>query len=333
VNAEQLNLLIHATLPKQMPILVTGMPGIGKTAVVKQAIEDMEWDALFSHPVTDEPIDYKGLPWIQDGVAKFFPVGVIDEVLRCTQPTAWVIDDVGQAMLSVQASFMQWLHRDSRTLNGQALPDCVSLIMMTNRKEDRAGVSGFLEPFKSRFFTIVELEAHVQSFVNWGIQNNIDPMIMAYLQWKPGQLSDFDPTSGLEVTPNPRAWHHLSDLIKLGLPSEMEAEMFSGCVGEATAIEFIGFRGIYKELPPIADCYENPDSALVPSKTSIIFALIGSLAKRACPDNLDGVLTYMRRLAPEFQVVFTEMLTKYWDDVTDEKEFTRWSVHIQKHMV
>ena len=316
-----------------MPVLVTGKPGVGKTAVCQQVADRLGYTSLFSHPVTDEPVDYKGLPWIQDGVAKFFPIGVITDVLNATEPTVWFIDDVGQAPLSVQAALMQWTHKDSRCLNGQKLPDCVSIVMMTNRKEDRAGVSGFLEPFKSRFSTIIELQAHLPSFLNWGVANGINEMILNYVNWKPDQLSHFEPNSGLEVSPSPRGWNHLSEQIALNLPEEIEAEVYTGCVGKGVAHEFLAFRRIYSKLPPLSLCESQPDVAPIPSETNVLFALTGSLAKRTTEHNIGAITQYCTRLPNEFKIVYNEMLNRYWQECTNTAAYGAWAVSIQDIMV
>jgi hypothetical protein len=316
-----------------MPVLIHGKPGVGKTAVCQQVAETLGYHALFSHPVTDEPVDYKGLPWIENGVAKFFPIGTINDVLSATEPTVWFIDDVGQAPLSVQAALMQWTHKDSRCLNGQKLPDCVTIVMMTNRKEDRAGVSGFLEPFKSRFSTIVELEAHLKSFLDWGVDNEIDDMILNYVNWKPEQLSHFEPSSGLDVSPSPRGWQHLNSQIQLQLPMEIEAEVYTGCIGKSAANEFLAFRRIYSKLPPLSLCETQPDTAPMPMESNVLFALTGSLAKRTNDQNIGAITQYCKRLPDEFKVVYTEMLNRYWKQAANTAEYGAWAVSIQHIMV
>ncbi len=75
--------------------------------------------------------------------------------MTATKLTACFIDDLGQATPAVQAAAMQLIL--ARTLNGHRVSDHVVFIAATNRRTDRAGVSGILEPVKSRFATLVEL--------------------------------------------------------------------------------------------------------------------------------------------------------------------------------
>jgi hypothetical protein len=45
----------------------------------------------------------------------------------------------------------------ARRVNSFTLPDCVSFVAASNRRQDKAGVTGILEPVKSRFATILEV--------------------------------------------------------------------------------------------------------------------------------------------------------------------------------
>ena len=65
------------------------------------------------------------------------------------------LDDLGQAPMSVQAAAMQLIL--ARRINGFKISDKVIFMAATNRREDKAGVTGILEPVKSRFAWIVEL--------------------------------------------------------------------------------------------------------------------------------------------------------------------------------
>jgi hypothetical protein len=57
-------------------------------------------------------------------------------------------------------------------------------------REDRAGVSGILEPVKSRFTTIIEMEPDVDDWTNWATSNNIRPEIIAFIRIRRKLLID-----------------------------------------------------------------------------------------------------------------------------------------------
>src|SRR5271156_851581 len=161
MTPKQLSAFLSRAIPARLPILITGAPGIGKSDIVAAAAVDAKADLILSHPAVADPTDAKGLPWPgKNGTeATFLPFGELAQAIKAKNPTVWFLDDLGQASPAVQASFMQLLL--ARRVNGHVLPDCVTFVAATNRRADRAGVSGILEPVKSRFATIVELVATI----------------------------------------------------------------------------------------------------------------------------------------------------------------------------
>ena len=167
VTPKQLTALLAAMIPARLPLLITGAPGVGKSDIIAQATAQSQADLLISHPAVADPTDAKGLPWPKAGEneATFLPFGELASAIKATKPTVWLLDDLGQATPAVQASFMQLIL--ARRVNGHILPDHVTFVAATNRRSDRAGVAGILEPVKSRFACIVELEPTIDDWSQW----------------------------------------------------------------------------------------------------------------------------------------------------------------------
>ena len=144
----------------KLNILIKGTPGIGKTDIVHQAAEKSNNKLIISHPVVSDPVDYKGMPAIitidKETRAEFLPFGDLQALIEAEGPTTFFMDDLGQAPPAVQAAAMQLLL--ARRINNHKVSDHVCFIAATNNKEDKAGVSGILEPVKSRFCSIIQLE-------------------------------------------------------------------------------------------------------------------------------------------------------------------------------
>lgn len=299
VTPKQLSTLLAAAIPAREPILVVGSPGIGKSAIVEEAAQAAQADLILSHPVTADPTDAKGLPWKVDGrdAATFLPYGELEQAVNATRPTVWFLDDLGQASPAVQASFMQLLL--ARRVNGHKLPDCVTFVAATNRRIDRAGVSGVLEPVKSRFVTIVELVANLNDWCMWAYNEGIDPLQIAFLRMREEFLSKFEPSADLTNSPSPRTWRNLDKLAKLSLPPAIEQAAFSGAVGEAAATEYMAFRTLAKNLVNIDAILLNPDKVALPTNPSVLYATVVGLAARANSKNFSRIGTYAERLLSE----------------------------------
>jgi hypothetical protein len=228
MKPSQLHELLTQTIAAKMPVLIKGAPGIGKTDIVTGACKDAGAELIVSHPVVDEPIDYKGLPYIIDGHAEFLPFGALHRLIEAEQATVYFMDDLGQAPPSVQAAAMQLIL--ARRINGHHVSDNVTFIAATNRKQDKAGVAGILEPVKSRFATIVELEPDLDDWVQWAISHGLPVELVAFIRFRPNLLFDFAPSVDIINSPCPRTVHNVGRLMQLQLPAELEFEAYAGAV-------------------------------------------------------------------------------------------------------
>lgn len=296
VNASQLNALLTAYVPQRLPVLITGRPGIGKSDIVAQVAATLSHDLLISHPVVEDPTDSKGLPFAAaDGrSARFLPFGDLERALQPRErPLIWFLDDLGQASPAVQAAKMQLLL--ARRIGEHRLPDHVTFLAATNRRNDNAGVSGILDPLISRFATVVELEATIEEWTAWAVANNVKPELIAFLRFRPDLLSVQKTSRDIEATPSPRSWGFVAKAMGVG-PKELELISYAGAVGEGPATELMAFVEIYRELPSPAAVLAAPDAAPIPEKPSALYAISAALAMYANESNFERVVTYTERL-------------------------------------
>lgn len=296
LTPKQLSAFLSEAIPARLPILITGAPGIGKSDLVAQAAINAKAELILSHPAVADPTDAKGLPWPgkEGKEATFLPFGDLAKAIRATQATVWFLDDLGQASPAVQASYMQLLL--ARQVNGHALPDCVTFVAATNRRTDRAGVTGILEPVKSRFTSIIELQANLDDWCEWALHAGLPPMLIAFLRFRPDLLSQFVPSADLTNSPSPRTWSHVAKLEALNLSLQVEQVAFAGAVGEGASVEYLAFRKMAAALVSIDTILAKPKEAPIPVKVNELFAISVGLASRANHKNLGAVLTYTTRM-------------------------------------
>lgn len=322
----QVRTLLASTIKAGMAVLVVGKPGVGKTDVVGQAADDAGADILISHPAVSDPTDAKGLPWADAGAteARFLPFGDLAQAMNATKPLVWFLDDLGQASPAVQASYMQLLL--ARQVNGHKLPKYVTFVAATNRREDRAGVSGILEPVKSRFTTIVEMETDVDDWTNWAAKHAIRPEVIAFIRMRPELLCNFQPTGDMKNSPCPRTWSHASRLLDLNLSNNMESLALAGAVGEGAAAEFVGFVQMFRNLPVSPDeILLTPDTAEVPKEPSHLYAVSSALAFRANAENFARLHTYAKRMPQEFGVLTIRDAVRRNKKVTASSDFAKFA--------
>lgn len=310
IRPKQLTELLAATIKAGHSVLITGAPGIGKTDIVYQAAKQAGADVIVSHPAVADPTDAKGLPWAEPEAtqARFLPFGDLARAIKATKLTVWFLDDLGQASPAVQASFMQLLL--ARRVNDHVLPDCVVFVAATNRRTDKAGVSGILEPVKSRFATIVELEPNLEDWTEWAFGAGMPPEIISFLRYRPELLSNFQASADLTNSPTPRTWANAAKVFGLGLPAALQHQAVAGSVGEGAAVEFAAFLRLWQELPSIEQILSDPDKAPIPSQPATLYAVATALAMRATAQNFAKIARYIERLHQEGKSEFGALLIR-----------------------
>ena len=148
--------LIHA-MPNIQSMLMSGPPGIGKTALAEEVGALMGPDAIIEvrDLCSHLPEDLLGLPW-REGQATFYAPPTW--LWRLSQPGVvgvLVLDDLGAASPAVQtAAFKLVLQRQSGDCT---LAPGVKIIATTNRKEDKSGATTLPAALRNRC-CIVELD-------------------------------------------------------------------------------------------------------------------------------------------------------------------------------
>lgn len=324
----QLTSLLARTIESRLPILIIGGPGVGKTSIVDLATQEAENDLVISHPAVADPTDAKGFPWMRDAdkTAVFVPFGETAKVLQSKRPTTWFWDDFGQAPPAVQASYMPWLL--ARENCGKKLPEHVTIIAATNRRTDRAGVSGILEPVKSRFAAIVELEPDLNEWCSWALQQpDMPPELIAFLRFQPDLLYQFTPSADLVNCPSPRTWANAGRILNLKLSSEIENAALAGAVGQGAASTLSAFLQMFRQLPNIDGILTDPDASPIPTQVNVLYAVSTALASRTTESNFKRVARYAQRLVDashgEFATLMLRDAIKRKPQIQQTPEFVR----------
>jgi len=323
MTPSELSCFLKTTLSHRLPVLIKGAPGVGKTDIIKQASKKAQADLIISHPVVSDPVDYKGFPCLVNDEAHFLPFGDLNQLIQTRQPTVYFMDDLGQAPAAVQAAAMQLILE--RRINGHKVSDQVTFMAATNRKTDRAGVNGMLEPVKSRFISIVELEPDTEDWIQWAIKTGLPAEIIAFIRFRPNLVFDFKASTDLTNSPCPRTVHNVARLMKAGIPKELELEAYTGAAGEGFAVELLGFLRVYQFMPDINLILDSPDSAPVPTDPATLYATCGALARKSDKITMHSIVGYAEKLPQEFSVLLVTDCVATSPGVTETRAFIEWS--------
>lgn len=306
IRPKQLEEVLSACVKAGMNVMITGAPGIGKTQITEKACAAAGASMVLMYASVSDPTDFSGLPFIVEGKGEhisFRALRTVAENSAACKRTVVFLDDFGQGTPATQAAAMQLLDK-------YRSDPSVSFVVATNRRQDRAGVSGVLEPVKSRFSTIVELQSTLEDWVEWALGAEIAPEVIAFMRFRPDLLHKFTPTQDLTNSPSPRTWTSVSNLLHLNLSSAVEIAAIAGAVGEGAAGEFVAFLREARTLPDLDSIIASPETAPIPDQPSTLYAVVSGLAIRATLENFAAIAKYASRMGKVNHGEFSVLLMR-----------------------
>jgi putative hemolysin len=327
MRPKDLKAVVKLMLDTNQNLLISGAPGIGKTdiaaAVAREVCAEKGGQFMVLHPVCDDPSDWKGLgfPAGDRKSAEFLPFGNLRDMIETKSRLICLIDDVGQAPESVQAAIMQVVRE--RRINGLMIsPEC-RFILCTNRRGDKAGVRGIIEPLKSRC-VIVDLEVNDDDWRLWANEHGMPPELVAFSKLRPGMLHDFKPSTDITNSANPRGWGEVGRIQLGGAPKHLEFELFRGCCGEQFAAEYTAFLRTYRDMPDPDIYLSNPDAEL-PGNESTLYALASALAYKATRKTVEAIFKVAMRLEAEYSTFLVFSMVQRDNNMSKVAGMAAWA--------
>ena len=336
MNAAQLSTTLKKAFQLGHQILVVGKPGVGKSEVISTTTSESGLDYVVMHPSVGEPTDVKGFPWCSqtaDGVkAEFVTYGEMERLLHPKRRTVCCFDDVGQASEQMQAALMQVLW--ARELNGKKISDNIVFCGATNDITDKAAVSGFIEPFKSRWHSIIRFTPDHEDWIKWAYNHSMPDDLIAYTRYRPGSLNAHKATKTLESSPCPRTVAMLGNMILAKYDKSVMYELGAGSVGEAYITDFLAYQKMRSQLFDLKLCLSEPDTAPIPDEPSVLFSVTTGLARMTNPSNFKKCLQYAERLPKEFCVMLMKDINlANGTSMMKVKDYTTWLIDNQVYIM
>jgi len=305
--------MLKRTIPEGITIMLTGPPGCGKTSVVQQAAKDCGYDVVVTYAALKDVTDAGGIPWpdANTNSVRYLPAPEVVELCNSTKPTVWFLDDFGQAPAAVQASYMQWLL--AREVHGMKLPDHVTIIIATNRRQDKANVQGILEPVKGRIHSIIEMEYDLTDHCRYMDATDHDIRCQGFIRLRSELLTQQPTQAAHEIVkaPSPRGVEQLSDIEKLKIPEDIiRRKMIAGCMGEGFATEYFAYCQSINGMIDADEVILDPLHAPMPKGPDQCYAMSCALISRASEGTFDSIGTYCKRMHENNLGEFTVLIMK-----------------------
>lgn len=328
--------LMKTSLQHRRRVLAVGKPGVGKTQGASETCQESEWDFIGMCSALEDPSTIRGYPsrgnngeathCLFDGIARAF---------KATRPTLLFFDDLGMASESTMRSIVRLVQFGE--IDNRKLPDCVLIGAATNDIGHGAGVYGMIEPLKSRFHTIVEVDTNLDDVIAYGLARDWPSDMLAYLRNDPEALHDWKPCKSMHIDGAcPRGWEYAAEWVNCGV---LEPEVLGGCVGKGRATAYLAYRALADELPDINQVLNDPKNAPLPSNPSARYLVSCALASNMTWQNFGRCLIYLKRIPSRMFLAFAVRdafraqdekrrmgkLPKGYRSIAESKDFVAWN--------
>jgi hypothetical protein len=328
---EALTLAVAADLP----VLLWGEPGIGKTAALNQLADALDLPLTTVIASVHEPSDFAGLPVIgADPAVHGVPMAPPDWAVRLVKAGHGLLflDELSTAPPAVQAALLRVVLE--RRIGALTLPPGVRIVAAANPRSSAADGWELSAPLANRF-------VHLQ----WAFEHDVVVRGLGGV-WPLAQLPELDagrlseavtfarravcgllaarpklvhqlPSSETRrggAWPSPRSWDMALRLVAFATAAGTSREVLSmlvrGAVGDGPGLELLA--GLDRmDLPDPEDLLREPSAAVLPERgdlrQAVLDAVVDAVRRRPTRERWDAAWTVLARAvetgAPDLVVV------------------------------
>jgi hypothetical protein len=305
VKPSQAASMVTAYIKAKIVPMLTGSPGIGKSAIIHQIALQYGLKVIDLRLSQCDPTDLLGFPSITGGRAGYVPMETFpiegDRLPEGYNGWLLFLDEFNSASTAVQAAAYKVVL--DRMIGIHRLHPNVATVCAGNLATDGAIVNEMSTALQSRLAHL-ELVVDPNEWCDWAMANGVDHRITDHIKFKPSNLYTFSPDHTDATYACPRTWEFENRLMPLFDDGSKDfLPVSAGVLSEGVAREFNTHLKIYDSLPKPEFIASNPEKAMVPSEPSIMYAVTGSVANHLSSDNAGQMMKYVKRLPKEFQVV------------------------------
>jgi hypothetical protein len=283
---EALTLAVAADLP----VLLWGEPGIGKTAALRQLAESLDLPLTTVIASVHEPSDFSGLPVIgDDPAAQGVPMAPPDWAVRLVRAGRGLLflDELSTAPPAVQAALLRLVLE--RRVGALRLPPGVRIVAAANPRSSAADGWELSAPLANRF-------VHLQWTYDHGVVvrglggtwpraslPRLDPgrlphavtfarrAVCGLLATRPALVHKLPPSEARRggAWPSPRSWEMTLRLIAFATAADASREVLSmlvrGAVGDGPGLELLASLD-RMDLPDPETLLAYPAGAVLPER-------------------------------------------------------------------
>ena len=262
---------IRQSLAMNVPLMVWGSPGLGKSKIIRQTVEEDGYLMEDLRLSTMDTVDLRGFPDKKEDKATWLRPSFFPDTGK---KTVLLLDEITQCNSELQGASLQMVY--DFALGEHPLPPETRLILAGNRSIDRTGANKMISALKNRVIH-VQAESHYEDWLEFAMGQGYWSSVTGYIHFQPQHLNTFDPTKDQDSFATPRTWEMVSKLEDCD--EEILMDMVSGLVGKEIAPSFVAFDRLTTKID-VEGILKNPDTAPIPDKADARYALMTGVASR-----------------------------------------------------
>lgn len=317
------------------PVMFWGAPGVGKSQIVAQAASRHAVPVIDIRLSQMEPSDLRGIPFRQGESVEWAIPSLLPDAERHGQRGILFLDEITSAPPSVSAAAYQLIL--DRRLGDYEIPAGWVIVAAGNRQGDRGVTYTMPAPLANRF-SHYEVETHLDDWVVWAYQNEIDERVIAFLRFRPDLLFDFNPSHNPVAFPSPRSWEFAHRALqKFGNLPALLSNSLQACVGSAAGIELHAFVSNLDNMPDLDQILRGetvPTPKAVDLQYAVAAALVGRAIKAKNSTDAEIIYSHILNYAQQFReremgvMLVSDMFRAIGDALFKVPAFGQWAKHV-----
>lgn len=335
-----------AAIGSKRTILVQGHMGTGKSSLINILGGGLPTHTRCYLDCTTKDVGDVTIPNIakmDDGIG--YVTYLTNEELgaHLNTPIILMVDEYGKANPGVKLAMLR-LMLERKIGSYELRPDSI-VFATTNLGAE--GVGDIVPAHARNRLTVINMrKPDNMEWIEWGINNGIDPRVLGWCKDYPQLFASFEDVKDSEENPyiyhpkavgrtafvTPRSLEAASDILKIQhlIDDQTMTGMLMGTIGDRAAMDLMAFVKLADQLPSLESIKNDPINAKVPDSASavcmVVYRTLASLDKTW----VDAWMDYMPRLDKEAQGMFANGVRspKYSKQgvVMTNKKFTEWAM-------
>lgn len=302
--------------------LVRGEPGIGKSTMLSTIAKALPSHNAAYMDVPNMDLGDIAMPVIDhdNKVTRYYPNARFR--LHEGKPVIVMLDEFTKGAEPIKNMLHPLLEVTNPRL-GDVSIDEESIVFLTgNLLTDGVG-DNLKAHTRNRIVEIVVSKPSSEEWLEWGVNNDIDPSVLAWVRQFPHALSSYtdgdgdnpyiyNPKKVQTAYVSPRSLQIASNIVSQRDQNDSAATIsaLKGAIGEAAARDMEAFIAYQDQLPSWEAITAAPDSATVPTSAGACAVLVFGAIAKIDRQSMTPFMKYLERFDMEWQAAFAINVAK-----------------------